>query len=183
MEPPPQARQALTADMVHYEPTPARVMLDLVDHCAFAPDDVFYDLGSGLGYVALTIHLLTGIKAKGVEFEPLFCAYAQNCARQLGLSAVEFINADAREADYSDGTLFYLFTPFKNLLLQTVLDRLKEVAQTKMIKIFTYGACTRPVARQSWLHSLDVSGRRQMVDCQPRRFDPGAPRSHARRLG
>ena len=43
IEPPPQARQALTPDMVHYEPTPARVMLDLVDRVAFAPDDVFYD--------------------------------------------------------------------------------------------------------------------------------------------
>lgn len=156
-EPPPRASQTLAPDMVHYEPTPARAILDLVDHVAFPPDTVFYDLGSGLGQIALLVHLLTGAKAKGVEFEPLFCIYAQQCAQQLGLKNVEFINADARVVDYGDGDVFYLFTPFKGALLQTVLDRLQQAAQQRAITVCTYGPCTPQVAKQSWLRSLDTN--------------------------
>lgn len=156
-ESPPRASQTLAPDMVHYEPTPARAILDMVDHVVFPPGAVFYDLGSGLGQVAMVVHLLTGVKVKGVEFEPVFCVYAQKCAQQLGLKNVEFINVDARVADYADGDLFYLFTPFKGALLQTVLDRLQQEAQQRAITICTYGPCTPQVAKQSWLRSLDTN--------------------------
>lgn len=157
IEPPPRASQTLAPDMVHYEPTPARAILDLVDHVDFMPDTVFYDVGSGLGQIAMLVNLLTGVKTKGVEFEPLFCTYAQNSAQQLGLKNVEFINADAQVAEYQDGTVFYLFTPFKGALLQTVLARLAHEAQQRPLKICTYGPCTRQVAKQSWLRSLDTN--------------------------
>ncbi|MCX6049657.1 MAG: hypothetical protein NT075_31545, partial [Chloroflexi bacterium] len=155
IEPPPQARQSLSAEMVHYEPTPARAILDLVDRLSPGPADVFYDLGSGLGQIAMLVQLLTGSKTKGVEVETGFCTYAQACAQQLGLTNIDFINADARLADYADGTIFYLFTPFKGTLLQTVLDRLAQEAQTRTIKVCTFGPCTPAVARQGWLRSLD----------------------------
>ncbi len=154
-EPPPQASQPLSAEMVHYEPTPARAILALIDRLSVGPTDVFYDLGSGLGQIAMTVNLLTGSKTKGVELETNFCTYAQHCAQQLGLANIEFINADAQVADYTDGTVFYLFTPFKGSLLQTVLDRLAQIAQTRPIKVCTFGPCTLAVARQSWLRSLD----------------------------
>ena len=141
LHPPPQATQTLSADMVHYEPTPVRAILDLVDHVNFIPTDLFYDLGSGLGYVAMLVNLLSGIKTTGIELEPVFCTYAQSCARTLGLTAVEFINADARDADYTEGTVFYLFTPFKGALLQAVLAKLENEARTRRIKICTYGVC------------------------------------------
>ncbi len=155
IEPPPQALQTLSAEMVHYEPTPARAILDLIDHLSLGPADVFYDLGSGLGQVAMSVTLLTGSKTKGIELETSFCTYAQHCAQQLGLANIEFINADARSADYSDGTVFYLFTPFKGTLLQIVLARLAQAARMRTIKVCTFGPCTLVVARQSWLRSLD----------------------------
>jgi hypothetical protein len=157
IDPPPQATQALTAEMVHYEPTPARALLELIDRVNFRPNDIFYDIGSGLGQVTMLVHLLTGIQTKGIEFEPVFCTYAQSCARQLGFSQVEFINVDARMADYAEGDVFYLFTPFKGALLQTVLGKLEHVAQQRSIKVCTYGPCTPHVAKQPWLRPLDAS--------------------------
>ncbi|CAN5483414.1 hypothetical protein BH10CHL1_BH10CHL1_25010 [soil metagenome] len=154
-EPPPQARQPLSTEMVHYEPTPARAILDLIDRLSLGTDDVFYDLGAGLGQIAMLVYLLTGSKTKGIELETSFCTYAQVCAQQLGLAQIEFINADAQFANYADGTVFYLFTPFKGALLQTVLGRLAQEAQTRPIKVCTFGPCTLAVARQSWLRSLD----------------------------
>ncbi|MEZ4730845.1 MAG: hypothetical protein R3E79_27295 [Caldilineaceae bacterium] len=138
-------------DMVHCEETPARVLLDLIDHTPFSATDVFYDLGSGLGQVVMLVHLLTGVKAKGVEVEPAFCTFARHQAQTLGLSDVAFVNTDARTADYSDGTIYFMFTPFRGQLLQTVLARLQQEAQHRPIRLCTFGSCTPHVADQPWL--------------------------------
>lgn len=155
VDPLPRPTKERLPEMVHYEPTPARAVLDLIDSVDLKPDDVFYDLGSGLGQVVILVNLLTGIKTKGVEFEPAFHHHAQKIVRKLGLTNIELINADARDVDYSDGTIFFMFTPFKGAMLQTVLDKLRHEAQKRMITVCTYGPCTRHVFNQSWLKSTD----------------------------
>jgi hypothetical protein len=147
----PEETKTLQPGMIGYHPTPARVIFALVAHAHLSAHDVFYDLGAGLGRVALLVGLLTTAQAKGIEFEPAYCAYAQQLAHSLRLSRVTFLNVDAREADYTDGTVFFLYTPFTGHLLQAVLARLHTAASTHPITIAAYGACTRDVAQQSWL--------------------------------
>ena len=141
-------------EMVFYQPTPARVVLELVDRAGLEPHDVFYDIGAGLGQVAILVHLLTGVRSKGVEFEPAYCDYARGCAKKLDLSQVEFVNADAREADYSDGTAFFLYTPCEGRMLEQVLERLGEESKKREIRLYTYGPCTQQVALHSWLERV-----------------------------
>jgi hypothetical protein len=143
------------SDMVHYEPTPARVVLDLVDHAGLRPRDVFYDLGSGRGHVAILVHLLTGVQVVGVERQPALCAAARRSAARLGLAGVTFVEADARDVDYSGGNFFYLFTPFKGRLLNAVLTTLRHEARTRPITIGSFGPCTRRIFAQPWLKSDD----------------------------
>jgi len=142
-------------DMVFLQPTPARIILELIKKSRITKDDVFYDLGSGLGQVSILVGLLTGAKAKGVEFESAYCDYAQQCAKRLGLNRVEFVNLDARDADYSDGTIFFMYTPFTGKLLQEVLEKLKGESRRRTIKLCTYGSCTLHVSDQSWLRHMD----------------------------
>jgi hypothetical protein len=150
----PQATREPEPDMVHLEPTPARAVLELVDRLHLRAEDVFYDLGSGLGQVAILVHLLTGVQTVGVEVEPAYCEAARDRAWVLGLPGVTFLNEDARTADYARGTAFYLFTPFKGRMLQDVLDRLCEEARSRPIRVCSYGPCTPAVARQPWLRPL-----------------------------
>lgn len=147
----PQQTIDLEPEMVYYQKTPARIVFELVEKSHFIKEDVFFDLGSGLGQVAILVNLLTGITVKGIEFEPAFCNYAKYCAAELNLSNVTFINADARKADYSEGTIFFMFTPFKGEILQEVLEILRKESLSRKIKIITYGPCTAQVALQSWL--------------------------------
>jgi hypothetical protein len=154
----PEETREREPEMVFYQPTPARVVLELVEEANFRPGDVFYDIGSGLGQVSILVHLLSGICAKGVEFEPAYCDYARRCARELNLSRVEFINADAREADYTDGTVFFLYTPFESRILEQVLGRLGDASRTREIRLYTYGPCTLQVTRQRWLERVDQNG-------------------------
>lgn len=149
----PGQSKELEPEMVSYQKTPARIVFELVEKTRFSKEDVFFDLGAGLGQVAILINLLKGVAAKGIEFEPAFCKYASTCAATLNLSNVAFINADAREADYTGGTVFFMFTPFKGAMLQEVLERLRREALQRKIKLVTYRPCTAVVARQSWLQN------------------------------
>jgi len=148
---PEQARD-LEPEMVYYQKTPVRIVFELVEKAHFVKEAIFVDLGSGLGQAAILVNLLAGIKAKGVEFEPAFCDYARHCAEELNLSNVTFINADARKADYSEGTVFFMFTPFRGDMLQEVLAILRREALQRKIKVITYGPCTAQIALQTWLH-------------------------------
>jgi hypothetical protein len=138
-------------EMVYYQKTPARIVLELIKRAQFKPHDVFFDLGSGLGQVVILVNLLTSAISKGVEFVPAFCSYAKACVTDLNLNDVDFINIDARYADYSLGTIFFMYTPFEGKMLQDVLQNLKGEASKRQIKIFTYGPCTQEVAQQNWL--------------------------------
>jgi SAM-dependent methyltransferase len=143
----PEPTRELDAEMVEYYKTPARLIFEWVERMEFAANDVFYDIGSGLGQVALLVNLLTGIEARGVEIEPAFCAYAQGCAAALGLHDVHFVAADAREVDYSEGTIFFLYTPFRGEIMASVLEQLQKVALSKPIRVIAVGPCTEEVAR------------------------------------
>ena len=145
------------SEMVFYQPTPGRIIFELVERAALQKHDTFYDLGSGLGQVVILVSLLSGARAKGIEFDPAYCEYARRCAKELNLSEVDFINVDAREARYADGTVFFLYTPFEGKMLQEVLERLKGEAQRRRIRVYTYGPCTLAVSRQDWLKSVDES--------------------------
>ncbi len=154
----PVETQAREPEMVYYQKTPARIILELVEQAQLTEEDRFYDLGSGLGHVPILASLLSGARAIGVEFEPAYCDYARVCAAELNLTRVEFINADARTTDYSAGSVFFMYTPFTGSMLQAVLDRLRGAAQARTIRLFTYGPCTAKVAQQGWLQCLDNHG-------------------------
>jgi hypothetical protein len=158
INPVPIETKAREPEMVYYQQTPVRIILELVEKAHLTEQDVFYDLGSGLGQVPILAHLLSGATAKGIEFEPAYCDYARGCAAALNLSRVEFVNADARKADYSDGAAFFMYTPFKGRLLQEMLEKLRRESRQRMIRLFTYGPCTPEVSRQSWLKGVDQNG-------------------------
>ncbi len=150
----PEQSRTLEPEMVFYQKTPARVIFDLVKEGGIKKDDVFFDIGSGLGQVAMLVNLLADIRTVGIEFDPAFCKYSEECAAMLGLQNVAFINTDAREADYSLGTVFFMYTPFRGKMLDEVLEVLRKESLKRKIRVITYGPCTTEVAEQGWLISL-----------------------------
>jgi len=152
----PQApRIALDPDMVFYQPTPARHALAMIRLSGLAADDVLVDLGSGLGHVPLLAAICSGARAVGVELEPAYVACARQAAADLHLTTVHFVEADARHADYSTGSVFYLYTPFRGAILAEVLQSLREQAAQRPIRIASFGPCTPTIAAQPWLQRQD----------------------------
>jgi hypothetical protein len=138
-------------EKLFYQPTPAWHIFSLISLTALTSDDVFVDLGSGLGHVPMMVSICTEARSLGIEIEATYVERAQQCARGLNLNQVTFIQQDAREADLSEGTVFYLYTPFVGSILRKVLKRLRREAAARQIRICCYGPCTSVVAEESWL--------------------------------
>jgi hypothetical protein len=141
----------LESEMVSYQPTPARHIFDLIGRTALTERDFLIDLGSGLGHVTLMASICTSASCTGIELEPSYVDCARKSARSLNLNNVRFIEVDAREADLSGGTVFYLHTPFIGTILRDVLNSLRHEAVKREIRICTFGPCTRFVAEEQWL--------------------------------
>ena len=153
----PEAIETLKENMVSYQQTPARIIFELAALAKLKPGDIFVDIGSGLGQVAMLVNLVSGVITKGIEYEPAYCDYAKLCATELNLSHVEFINTDARKAHYTGATVFFMYTPFKGRMLNDMLARLQKEAQKRIIRVYTYGPCSEVVSRQNWLNYLNCS--------------------------
>ena len=146
----PVETMALMPDMVSFHKTPVRVVIKLIRLAEMDSDDLFVDIGSGLGQVVLLVNLIGGVRGTGIEYETAYCAYAGEIASRLRLTDTVFVNADARNGDYSKGTVFFLYTPFEGRLLQDVLRLLQKESLTRVIRIFTYGPCSVIVAAEDW---------------------------------
>src|ERR1700728_3399794 len=120
-------------EMVPYQPTPVRHILHLIAAAMLAEGDVFVDLGSGLGHVPLLVSLITGAQSLGIEMQAAYVVSARECAQSLQLSRVQFIARDARDADLSRGTVFYLYSPFKGSILTDVLGALRKDSMRRSI--------------------------------------------------
>jgi hypothetical protein len=116
--------------------------------------------------VPLLVSVVTGAQSLGIEVQATYVASARECAQSLNLSRVRFIRQDAREADLSSGTVFYLYSPFNGSILTDVLSTLRMESTRRSIKICSLGPCTRTVADETWLKASTppYSGRIAVFD-------------------
>jgi hypothetical protein len=168
-ESPDDADIARPAGMVFYQPTPARHIFDLIWRIPLTENDVLIDLGSGLGHVPLLVAIATAARCIGIEREPAYVECARSSAKALGLSRATFIRQDARQADLSQGTLFYLYTPFTGPVMRSVLDALRHEAARRTIHIVTYGPCTSVILGERWLEVMGVADTDRIVLFRSRR--------------
>jgi hypothetical protein len=144
----------LAAEMVFYQPTPARHVFDMIARTALDERDVLIDLGSGLGQISMLAAICAGARCIGIEWEAAHVESARRCAYALNLDRVTFVSGDVRESDLSAGTVFYLYTPFEGTMLRDVLDKLQAEAARREIRVCTLGPCTPTVARERWLRAV-----------------------------
>lgn len=168
-DPPAAPSVELAREMVFYQPTPARHIFALIRRAGLTPHDVLIDLGSGLGHVPLLVSISTGARTIGIELEPAYIDRARRCAQSLLLNNVSFLQQDARSADLSAGTVFFLYTPFTGSILQEVLASLRRESSTRPLRVCTFGPCTATIAAQPWLSPIGplTTGRIALFQSRP----------------
>lgn len=101
-------------------------------------DDVFVDLGAGMGKVVMLVHLLTGAKARGIELQGALVDHARASAARVGCD-VDFAYGDVRDAYLEDGTVFFMYTPVTGPAVDELLRRLMAVASRHAIVVCCLG--------------------------------------------
>lgn len=118
------------------------------------PNDVFADLGSGLGRAVFAAVHCGVTRAIGVEYEAALHDAAMGNLRRTGLdqSRIMFTQNDAARADLSGVTLLFLFHPFGAKILQSVIDRLRETPRARALRIVYHNpVCEGVLESSGWL--------------------------------
>ena len=103
---PPPAR---SPDVI-YVPTPQPVVDAMLELAEVGPDDVLYDLGSGDGRIPVTAAKEFGIRAVGIDINPVRIREANANAEEAGVTdKVTFIEGDLFDAHISDATVVSLY--------------------------------------------------------------------------
>ncbi len=121
-------------------------------------DDVFYDLGSGYNRMPIYAGITTNATTKGVEIVPQRVEGARRIVERIGLPNVELICANVLEHDFSDGTAFYMYTPFSEETRLQVFSRLQDIAGDHPIRV-TFNGPQTYVSQELFVLQEDV-GRR-----------------------
>ena len=130
-------------------------------------EDLFVDLGCGLGKVTALARLISGARVRGIELQQ------ELISRAPKLAGVEYFHGDVRDAPLDDGTIFYLYNPFSGDVLTQVLSRLREVSTKRAITICTLGLSLKEDWLQErafehfWLQIFDSRGHPQRVRSRP----------------
>jgi SAM-dependent methyltransferase len=92
-----------------YGTTPASTVLQLLEFGGATADDVFYDLGCGLGVPTIVAaHFCK--RSIGIEILPEVAEKAREVAQGLSIENAVFELADFKSADVSQGTLIYCYS-------------------------------------------------------------------------
>jgi SAM-dependent methyltransferase len=137
MDPPPADRN-LPRGGVPYLPCGVDEIIEAVRDAPVRAEDVFVDLGSGLGRVAILASLISGARSCGIEIQEHLVDAARACSLALHLPEVSFVHGDASEADL-EGSVFFMYAPFNGDLLRRVLARLEARARQHPIVVCTVG--------------------------------------------
>jgi SAM-dependent methyltransferase len=111
--------------------TPPEVVTAMLDLAAVGPTDVLYDLGSGDGRIPIAAAQRFGIRAVGIDIDPLRIREARERARAGGVEyLVSFHEGDMFEADLRAATVVTLY----------LLPRINQRLRPKLLAELAPGA-------------------------------------------
>jgi SAM-dependent methyltransferase len=132
----PDDGSELPRGCVPYLPCGVDALLEVIEHAEIGPDDVFVDIGSGVGRATALVHLLTGAGVIGIEIQADLVDAAREVASAVS-SSIANVHGDAAELTgwMMNGSVFFLYCPFSGERLAQVLSDLEAIAETRPIRV------------------------------------------------
>jgi SAM-dependent methyltransferase len=113
---------------VPYVPTPPEVVKEMLRLAAIKPGDLLFDLGCGDGRIVIAAAKVYGIRAVGIDIDPVRISESEANAAEAGVTGkVKFIQKDLFESDFSDASVvtMYLLTSVNLRLRPKLLAELR----------------------------------------------------------
>ncbi len=141
-----------------YIPLPARNIIDLIDSVGISANDTFLDLGSGLGRVLLTVHLLTNASCIGLELNPTLVDLASESTKRLGIQNVTTLMQDISDADYRDATVVFAYAPCFGRAWRQCTDSLTRAARHRSFSVVTLGPVEPNLRDSRYFEDVSANG-------------------------
>ena len=152
---PPLRDTACPRQMIDNVPTNFMTILEVADR--LDEGDTLFDIGAGVGTVALMVGFLTGRPVTGVEIDPAYAEFARARAERFGLSHVKILCEDACAVDCAEATTFFLYDPFRGALLDRFLEHLHGECAGRDARILAFGKCHVAIGEQEWLELAETT--------------------------
>jgi SAM-dependent methyltransferase len=122
-------------------------------------NDVFFDIGCGKGRCLCMFGRLPLRRVVGIELDPSLVEAARSNAKRLRgkRTPIEVRCQDAATADYSEGTIYFLYWPFGIDTMKDVLENIKRSVDEnpRAISIVYYHATHADVLQSApWLQRV-----------------------------
>lgn len=152
----PSDGHELPRGCVPYLPSSVDVLLRMIDAANIEAEDVFVDVGSGVGRATMLTHFLTGAGAIGIEIQAALAQSARALAARVNAERVSIIEGDANELvrSLTVGSVFFLYCPFSGDRLDRILNDLEDIARTRTIRVCSVDL---PLPSRPWLMPVAVS--------------------------
>ncbi|MFM9852811.1 MAG: methyltransferase domain-containing protein [Sphingomonadaceae bacterium] len=155
---PAQGRQGEARWYLHFVPSVYADLFRAFSAVGLHKDDVFVDLGSGLGRAVFAAAYRGARRSIGVEYvAELHEAATRNLANcRLDKGRIAFHNADATHFELADASVLFLFHPFGAPTMANVIEKLRRDRAaaniTKTLRIIYYNpVCAEVLAASGWL--------------------------------
>ena len=145
---------------VHYTPTPYSDIFRLLRSVHLNRNDVFVDLGAGMGRAVFAASWLGAARSIGVEVVQYLCDRAKRNYRQSRLTYrnIEFISINAQDYRNPDMTVCFLFHPFGEATLIDVLRNMEfgrlRGQSPKLRIIYVNPVYDSVLVRTNWLECV-----------------------------
>lgn len=146
-------------DSHHYEPPAHSTIKGIIKLIKPSFQDTVYVLGSGKGRSAFHFARLRIKKVVGIEIsDELYEISKNNAERVRGLkSPIVFLMSDVVDVDFGDGTIFFMFNPFGEKTLSTVLNKIESICKNskqRILIIYVHPTYSYILDQKSWLSKI-----------------------------
>jgi predicted RNA methylase len=144
------------SELQPYEPTDYLLIHAFIRQLNPQPSDIVFDIGCGMGRVLCVFARMDIKKCIGIELSTELAEIAADNAERLHArkAPIEIRVADAGVADYSEGTIFWMFNPFGASVINAMLDQIEMslVSSPRKIQIAYVNPVHQSVFRdRAWL--------------------------------
>lgn len=143
---------------VHYTPAPYCNIFYSLKYAGLTSDDVFTDLGSGMGRVVFAASWLGVKQAKGVEISLDLCKSAEENRKSSRLSnrSIAFSCANARDADLTSTTILFIFHAFGADTLIAALRNFRRQCGPNPRVVYMNPVFNCAIEDEGWLRHCEI---------------------------
>ena len=131
------------AEGVEYGTIPPYLFKKIMYRINYGQSDVFLDFGSGKGRILLLASQYNFQNVIGIEFSPELVGIALNnivnCKgyNNFNIDKIKIIEGDVLDYKYNnDETVFYLYNPFSNIIIEQLCDQIMKSIHLKPRKVY-----------------------------------------------